>query len=1124
MKKLLISYFLQERGKWEKVFLIMRLSILFTFAAIINVTASGYSQTVKIDLELKNATLQQVFQSIQEQTEFDFFYKNEHLPHNKVINRSYKNIRVDEILDEVLEGTGLIYRVMNTDIVITKGPAGASDSHRLTSSESNQQSRMVTGKITDPGGQPLPGVTIVVKGTTQGTITNTDGEYTITNIPEDATLVFSFVGMRTQEVVVGSQVNINVVMEEDVIGLDEVIAIGYGTMKKSDLTGSVVRVDQEIITERPNISVMQSLQGSSPGLNVGQVNAAGEEPSISIRGRNSISGAQAPLIVLDGVIFRGRLIDINPNDVESIDILKDASSAAIYGSQATNGVIIITTKTGKIEDKPIINYNSRYSFQEPTKRFRPESPEDYVKRIEAAYAINGSRTPESGYLEPNPDWDISQMFRSNLQLWAYENNIVTDWYDIGTNDRMYTHNQDLSINKRTENSGYFMSVGYTDQVGYMANEGYSRWNARINVDNEVTDWLKIGVQSFLTSSDYSGDNLSPLAIYQHTPYCPAFHEDGSLVQNPRGVGDRVNPYYYIESDDFDKRLNLFGNIYADISLPFIKGLSFKTNFNTNYFTTSHYYYRDYANNFLGVGSKSEGIRSEWANDNILTYDRTFSDDHKVIVTLVYGSEKRDYTSTTATATEFVSDELGYNRLQAGSADLQTASSTAWSEASIYNMARLFYSFKNRYMITGTYRRDGFSGFSENNKFGDFPSLSLAWVASEEDFLQDVLGIFDLFKLRASYGSNGNRTISRYQTLAQVGGGYNYINGSKTPVYTQSITDLASPKLKWETTTGVNFGLDFALFDQRLSGAVDYYNSNTTNLLYNVDIPGLSRFETFPDNLGKLHNHGLEISLSSINVRSSDFEWSSHFIFSRNRNELRELLGFDNDGDGKEDDLISEGLFIGEPLSTIYHYYTDGSLWQVGDDIPSTADIGSYKIKDLTEDGIINPDDRMIIGYSDPAFRFSIDNKFNYRNWTLSVFLNSIMGNDKYYLGADDLASFNTFNDTMWDSINFPEGMDFWLPENPDARYQRLGVRISGITTRRYIPRSFVRLQDVNLSYNFNSELLNKIQIQNLRLYFNGKNLLTFTKWPGWDPETGEKITISGNPVIRNYTFGIDVTF
>lgn len=310
----------------------------------------------------------------------------------------------------------------------------------------------------------------------------------------------------------------------------------------------------------------------------------------------------------------------------------------------------------------------------------------------------------------------------------------------------------------------------------------------------------------------------------------------------------------------------------------------------------------------------------------------------------------------------------------------------------------------------------------------------------------------------------------------------------------------------------------------MSGAIDYYNTNTSNLLYNVDIPGLSRFETFPDNLGKLHNHGFEILLSSVNIRKSDFEWSTQFVFSRNRNELRELLGFDNDGDGKEDDLISEGLFIGEPLSTIYHYYTDGSLWQVGEDIPPTADIGSYKIKDLTEDGIINPDDRMIIGYSDPAFRFSLDNKFSYRNWTLSVFLNSIMGNDKYYLGADDLASFNTFNDTMWDSINFPSGLDFWLPENPDARYQRLGVRISGITTRKYIPRSFVRLQDVNLSYNFKSELLNKIQIQNLRLYFNGKNLLTFTKWPGWDPETGQKITISGNPVIRNYTFGIDVTF
>ena len=1101
-------------------FIFYGIFLQFMFAGILlahegNAQDNKSVKQVYISLQMRNAGIVDVFRDIESKTDFKFFYDRKIIDRDLKISFNSRNIAVHDILIEVSKRAKLRFKQVNNTINVKQNENGFIKPEKAI--EIEIQTRNISGSVTsDEDGEGIPGVNVIEKGTTNGTVTNLEGEYSL-EVSEGATLVFSSVGYSTEEVEIGSRSVIDVVMSEDVKQLEELVVVGYGTMKKRDLTGSVSQISEESVEDRANISVTEALQGAVPGLNVGQVNTVGGQPSLSIRGRTSISGEQSPLIVLDGVIFRGRLIDINPNDIKSIDVLKDASSTAIYGSQATNGVVLITTKSGEVSDEPTISYSGNYSFQEPTKRFETESPEEYLQRVEAAYFFD-SRTEESGYLEPNNTWEITSVFPTPEQVEAYQNNRPTDWYNLLTNDRMYFHSHNLSMMQRSERSGYFISLGYTGQQGFMINDDYSRLNARVNLDNSITDWLKIGIQSFLTSSDYSGIDISPFEVYNQSPFAPAYHEDGSLVTSPNST--TLNPLYIKDSDNLDKRLNLFGNLYAELDIPFIEGL----NFSTNYFTNSFYIFQDFANNFTGRGAKNEGRRTEWINDNILTYKRDFNDVHEINAMAGYGREKREFTYTGAVATDFNSPVLGYNNLQSGNAELQSVSSDAWMETSLYYMARLHYNYDSKYFITGTIRRDGFSGFSEKNKYGTFPSFAVGWDAAKESFLNtNVLRVFDQFKLRASYGSNGNRTIGRYQTLAKIGEGFRYVDENGESVYAKGISSLASPNLKWETTTGFNFGLDYAFLNYRISGSIEYYNNNTTDLLYNVDIPGISRFETFPDNLGKMHNSGVELLVSSYNINQGNFEWRTNFVFSRVRNELKELLGFDNDGDGKEDDLVSEGLFIGESLGTIFDYYTDGELWQFGDEIPATAGVGSFKIEDVNDDGVIDPDDRKIIGHSEPAFRFSIGNDFKYKNWELSIFVNSVQGNDNYYLGRDIFEQVYP-NSTAWDRDLFPKGIDFWLPENPNATYQRLGVEIAGgLRAFRYMPRSFVRLQDVNLAYNVNADLLNRLNIHKLKVFFHGKNLLTLTKWRGWDPETGEGITMGGRPVTRNFTFGLNIS-
>ena len=979
--------------------------------------------------------------------------------------------------------------------------------------------KTISGVVKDQEGAPLIGATILLKGSTTGTTSDLDGNFTL-SVPDDAqTIVVSYTGFNTQEIDISGQTTINIVLEESISSLDQVVVIGYGTAKVRDLSGSVESVDMAGFDEQPNVSLMEGITGAVPGLSIGQVDQAGENPSIGIRGQSSLSGVQDPLIVMDGVIYRGDLISINPDDIQSIEVLKDASATAIYGSQASNGVILLTTKNGSDrKGKPTIQFSSTLSLQQPWRELRAQGPEAFIKKVEES-DIQQSRTEASGYLERNPDWVQTTNFKTSHEIRQFEAGRSFNWYDQVTNSSPVTQVYNLSVQNGNETSNYFASFGYTEQEGHLKDEFFDRINGRINLGTKVTDWFSIDLQSFIAVSNYGPQTYSPGDRFIE-PYATAHEEDGTLVQRP--TGNEVNPIIEAAADVEDKRLNLNGIITGKVLLP-VKGLDYQVRYGNNFNFNRENRFLSHGSNFQGFGVKGSSIENAWTLDNILSYSRSFNEIHQLDVTLLYGLEKRELSFTRAEGSNFIKDVLGFDNLQVADAAQQQVFSGGWKEASLYNMARASYRLLNRYLFTGTVRRDGFSGFSADNKFGVFPSLAVGWVLSEEPFIKSVLPeSIDWLKLRASYGTTGNRTIGRYQILAEVAGQPGYVTADGTSLFTQWISALESPELRWEKTTGINIGLDLRLHNGRYSASVDYYNKNTSDLLYEVDIPAINRFTIFPDNLGEIHNEGLEINLSSVNIQSPNFKWTTDLNLSRNRNRINTLLGFDVDGDGVEDDLTSEGLFIGQSLGSIFDYSIDG-FWQLGDEIPSGYEFGSYKVLDINGDGVWDGNDRSIIGDRDPSYRLGINNVLTYKNWTLRVFINSVQGGKNRYLAADNLYGLAIFNNESHFNIAFPENLNYWTPENPTgAMYQRPGIKgSSGIAGTRYSSRSFIRLRNLSLSYALGADALKFAE--GLRLTVSARNLLTITDWEGWDPETGVGIDDGGRPVMQSFSFGLNIS-
>ncbi|WP_341220178.1 TonB-dependent receptor [Polaribacter atrinae] len=1006
----------------------------------------------------------------------------------------------------------------------------------------NAQSKVVTGKVTDDNAVSIGGVSIMEKNTKKGVMTDFDGNYSISVSSENTILVFSYLGMKTFEQTVAGSNQINVTLKEDVSNLDEIVIIGYGTSKRKDVTGSVVsiKVEGSPAALMPTTNALQFLQGTAPGVNIGAISSAGGSPGLLVRGQNSISASNAPLIVLDGVIFDGSLNQIANGDIASIDVLKDASSAAIYGSRSANGVIIITTKRGKTE-KPTINLNHYTGIQSWSRIPKMKSGEEFIKWR----ADNLSLTNVT-------DLSIENIL-STKEYDAYQAGHQMDWLDE-ISQFAPIQNYQLSISGRTKSTNYYVSGTYLDQKGVLDGDEFTSFNLSSKIENKITDWLSFGLSTRYDSQDYTGFSPDINQATMYTPYSNKWikgREDIVLDKFPT-PSLLVNPYNNFYNDDLDKRWGLRGSGFVKIKVPGIEGLSFKSTytqsrrvFDNGFFAHERSFVNpdveDQLNNpqqFLNktYGSKSNVTYNSWVFDNVLTYDKNFGD-HKITALLGYTKDEFIRESVAFSGTDFEkagSSDLGFYGLNLGNPERKGGSTSITEKRNVGQFARLYYNYKNKYHITGTYRRDGYSAFGEGNKFGEFPGVSVAWTASEEDFIKNNISQINYLKFRVSYGENGNLGISPYETQAGVNNGVT-IFGDQTfnTIYQSSLGNKA---LSWETTTSLNLGLNFSLFNNRISGDIEYYNSKTTDQLLNRRLPPFTGFGEVRTNIGELENKGLEISLKTVNISSEDFKWSSGMTFWYNRNKLISLVGADVDKDGIPDDDIGNRWFIGESLSAIYDFTVDGIVQTEDTDYIATygAKPGDLKIVDINgkdangdltglPDGKINADDRSIIGDAAPNFRANISNTFNYKNFEFYFDINIVAGGgkDNRYLGSNKRAFLGSSQGNNH-VANWVSGREYWMPDNQSNTVPRPNYN-NPYGYGFYQSRGFLRLQNVSMAYNFDDSVKKLLRVNEFKVYVTGKNLFTKTDWVGLDPENAGQIA-SSSPVIRTFTLGLNLSF
>lgn len=984
-------------------------------------------------------------------------------------------------------------------------------------------------------GEPLIGATVLQKGTQNGVVTDVDGNFVIT-LPVNGTLVVNYIGYESKDVkVVSSAKKLKIAMEENSLVLDEVVAIGYGSAKKKDLTGSIasIRLEDSPRMTLPNMNVLDALKGQLPGLDIGTTTNAGGNPSFNIRGQNSIKASNNPLIVVDGVVHLGSWNELNPNDIASVDVLKDASSAAVYGSRAANGVILVTTKRGKGE-KPTIRFGATVGFQTPTMKPDMLSPEGYLQLKRDLRKMNGAS---------ESDLELQNMLTA-YEYSAYQEGNIIDWYDECV-DMGLSQDYQISISGGTDKLNYYVSGQFLNQDGVMYNDKFRKFSVTSKVESQITDWLKLGLK--LSVVDKNADGVSPdmRNAINNTPYGYKYVRfegfEDQMERSPQGHTTTINPLWQTQQFNEDRNQNYNSLAFARIDLPWVKGLSYTFNYSLNRweghggnFQDERYFMNTLVENDLydqtkylvnANGSKSHSTRTDWFMNHLINYNRAFGN-HSIDLTLLAERQRATTTKSELSAKDFKaagSTALGIHSLELGNPANRGINTNKTVLSQLAYMARANYAYKQRYHVSASIRRDGYSGFADGNKYGDFFSLAGAWTVSNETFFRDNVKLINYLKLRLSYGENGNPSVGSYSTFSKMGSG-SYLFG-QTTVNTSASSGLANKALSWERTGAWNIGFDFSMLNDRLSGNVDYYRSSTVDLLLNRAIPIMNGFQNVSDNIGEVKNLGLEFSLRSRNIETKDFSWSTGLNFWMNRNKIASLYGLDGNGDGVEDDDIANSLFIGKSLGAVYTYVFDGIIQE--DDLEYMAiyggQPGDVKFKDLNNDGKIDANgDRKIVGYTKPNFTMTMSNTFTYRNFELYFLLNWICGGGKnnYYIAdnlyANNVATFGGGGTANW--LN----KEYWMPEHPSNEVPRpnytnsLGYQFP----KRH---DFLRLQDLSLAYRFDKNLLTRTPIQSLKLYVAAKNLLTFTSWEGMDPESGQSWA-NGNPALRNITVGVEVIF
>lgn len=967
------------------------------------------------------------------------------------------------------------------------------------------QNKTITGTVSDSKQEPLIGVNVTLKGNTGvGTITDIDGNYTL-SIPSDkATLVFSYIGYTSQEVGVGQQTAINVVLQEDAQALDEVVVVGYGVVKKRDLVGSIASVKSQDITAVPTSNVLESMQGKVAGLDMTRSSGQpGSSFNFTIRGNRSLTASNAPLILVDGIAY-GADIDINPNDVESIEVLKDASTTAIYGSRGANGVILVTTKKGK-EGKVKVDLNAYWGPSLSTNLPKMNNTRQYVAmRREAMRAVGQWSSPD----DDGVIWDA-------VALERIRNNVNTDWYDLIMDDAT-TQNYQVSVSGGTEATKVALSLDYFDETGILKGDDFNRYNGRLNLSQRIMKGMEAGASALFTTSTR---NAAPSNVFHAAqtkePYGVPFNEDGTLNKYPftgSGATD-INMLFNQDRNNYvdeTKTSRFFGTLFLNWEV--IKGLHFRTNFGYDAQNSRNGHFEGVNSTFVGGNkglakvSKNETHSTAWTWENTLTYNKDFGI-HSLTALVGHSMSKSVYEDTYAEGLGLSFEQSLFHNLDGTQQDYVLASSLTESSMLSY-FARLNYKLLDKYLLTATLRADGSSVLAKGNQWGYFPSVAVAWRIKDESFLANVDEVSDL-KLRLSYGLSGNSAVSPYQTT----GGLSrtiYEFGS-VPAYGYRPYSMANLKLKWEKTSVLNLGVDFGLLNNRIYATVDAYKTWTSDLLLPMILPGHTAFTSVISNVGKTETMGIDLSINTVNFDTKDFKWTTDLTFSANKEKITAL--------NTDQDDIGSGWFIGSPTSVIYDYEKIG-IWQTAEAAEATKygqEPGDIKVRDQDKNGSIDATkDRKVLGQLTPKWTAGLNNRFEYKGWELSFFLYARVG----HMIASQAAG--NFNPSGWaNSI----ACDYWTPENATNDYPRPNFNKNESmlykSTLAYRKGDFLKIKDITFGYNFPKQMISKASLTKLRVYTTLKNFFTFSEFSDYDPERGGS---NSYPMTKQVVVGVNVSF
>lgn len=1146
----------KTKTNWRtSLYLLMKISLtqfmiflVFAVAAMANGTSAQEMLARSVSLDVENTELKTILNQLEKQADVKFAYSQKTIRTHRQVSLQVTHRSLSETLNMLLAPLDISYQVVAGRILLTPRQREKATLRPLSHNEvpvfSAYQSREVKGIVTDEAGGALPGVNIVVKGTQQGTITDVEGHYSLAVPDAGAVLIFSFVGYLSQEVTIGNQASVDIVMQVDEKALEEVVVVGYGTAKRSDLTGAIVSISEKELKSRPVSNALEAMQGKAAGVDITSNERPGEIGQVRIRGARSLTASNDPLYVVDGIplMSASGIETLNPQDIESVDVLKDASATAVYGSRGANGVVLITTKKGKA-GRMTMSYSGTATVENIRDFSSMMTSDEYLTwRRWAYYYADPTRYPRGD--QPTQENDFVIFLGANdpyawaniMKGWAggtWDGSKVetTDWSGMVTRTAV-TQTHTIGLSGGNEKVKAFGSFGYLDNQGTMKGQGFRRYSSKISVDITPYKWFQMGasintsysIQQF-GQSNTGGQVSGPGSIYAASrgvfPYGVPFDSDGNRIDFPGGddfVKTVVNEWEY--TDNQRTMLRTLGSLYAQVNI--LPGLRYRLNFGPDFryfkngvFIDEKSVNRLGAPNFASLENQND---FSWTLDNLLYYDKSFGR-HSVGVTLLQTASSWNQNSSYMRALNIPLPSQKWNALNMSNITALDAWSSDLVERQLMSyMGRINYGLGEKYLFTVSGRWDGASQLAAGHKWAFFPSAAFAWRISQENWLKEQSWL-DQLKVRAGVGTTGNSAISPYQTKGGVVSLFYPYGQAITPGYVPSEflisggdLAMANQLLGWEKTTQYNVGIDFSVLSNRVYGTIDLYTSRTRDLLMQMSIPPLTGFTKTFANIGETKNKGVDITLNTVNIQGAHFSWETGLNAAWQKDRIVSLAN------GKEDD-IANNWFIGQSIGVLYGYESNG-LWREGDEAEMARfnenghsfQLGMARPKDQNGDYRINPnDDRVIVGHTSPRWTLGLTNSFSYRNFDLSFLLYGRLG-----------YTFNTEGE--WQGGRYTQrSIDYYNENNKDAEYQKPIYNVAGgdpyYNILGYRSGSFIKIRTVNLGYTFPAEATGKLGIHNLKLYVQAKNpgmLYSEIDWLDMD--------LGGSTWNRGFVFGVDIQF